>query len=79
MAPTPMERTEPVRAYATKLIEEIIFSADMLANARPLSRMTSSLMEIEKETSIKQIDELTGFLEGLRKKIVETDTTFIPF
>jgi len=68
------EQRNVVRAYYTKMLEELLYDADSLGNSRPLSKMTVALMTEQKATTLKRIDDLMGFLTVLRQEVTKVST-----
>lgn len=75
---TAAERTQPIRTYYGYLLEEIIFGVESLTHSQPLNPMSSTIMTIEKRTTLAQIDELTGFLELARSQVEQVNIDILP-
>ncbi len=74
MSMSTQEQRNVVRAYYTKMLEELLYDADSLGNSQPLSKMTAALMAEEKATTLKRIDDLMGFLTVLRQEVAKVST-----
>lgn len=71
---SPSDRTQSVRDHYIHILEEIVYGVDTLENSQPLTRMSSMLMEHEKNETLRQIAYLQDFLEAERSKVEAVST-----
>lgn len=68
------EQTSPVVTYYVTMLKALLEDADDLGNSQPLNKMTSMIMKDTQRSTLSRIDDLSGFLEELRKNVAQIST-----